>query len=124
MLLRVRYDRPSYAADADITFRSTEPAKITAGTYAPLMLFVWLTRGYAVAGKLVDVYGLDERLADSLADRPLIPNRDGTKWFPVPIEEVVAARALLRQGDRNEWAPAVLGGTMRAKWLLDNWRSK
>jgi hypothetical protein len=120
--LRVRYDRPAYASDSDITFRTTEPPKIAAGTYAPLVLFVWTKGGFAVAGKLVDVYRLFHSVTEPLEERTSYPNHgDNTRWFPVPIEELVATKSLLRQGDRDDWAAAVLGGNERTKWLIRNW---
>ena len=54
--IRVRRDRPAYAADEDIAFRKTEPAMIAAGTYAPLAFFLWMKDGFVEAGKIVDVY--------------------------------------------------------------------
>ena len=39
--IRVRRDRPHYAADEDIAFRTTEPAMIAAVTYSPLAFFLW-----------------------------------------------------------------------------------
>jgi hypothetical protein len=120
--LRVRYDRPAYASDIDITFRSTEPAKMAAGTYAPLMLYVWLVGGFAKAGKLVDVYRLYHNADPPLEGRDLCPNGDRTFWFPVAIEELHHTRSLLRQGDRDDWAAAVLGGNERLKHIIKNWR--
>lgn len=116
--LRVRYDRPAYASDCDVTFRTTEPSKMAANTYAPLVLFVWLVGGFAKAGKLVDVYRLYHNADPALEDRESFPNPDGTRWFPVPIEELHAHRALLRQGDRDDWAAACLGGNERVKRIL------
>lgn len=118
--IRVRFDRPHYAADTDVTFRVTEPAMIAADTYAPLMLFVWLRQGWAVAGKLVDVYCMADRIRPPLTARPVIPNGDGGPGFhAVEIAELVKASALLRQGDRDSWAAAVIRGNERTTRLVE-----
>lgn len=119
--IRCRFDRPPTAPDDDVTFRTTEPAMIEAGTYAPLMLFVWFRNGRAVAGKLVDVYGMAVRLDPPLADRDPMPDPRGENagFVVVTIAELVDAKALLRQGDARSWAPAVLGGDVRTRRILD-----
>jgi hypothetical protein len=120
--IRVRYDRPAYAADIDVTFRTTEPAKMAAGTYAPLILFTWITAGFAVAGKLIDVYRLYHSADPALGDREQHPNGDGTFWFAVPCDELHATRALLRHGDRDDWAASTLGQNERTKRIIRDWR--
>lgn len=117
--IRVRFNRPYFAADSDVSYRTTEPAMILADTYAPLHLFVWVRDGWAVAGKLVDVYRMADRIHPALADRPVIPNGDGTGFHVVEIAELVKVGALLRQGDRDEWAAAVIGGNERTQRLVD-----
>lgn len=112
--IRVRNDRPAYAPDEDVTFRTSEPAMIVAGTYAPLMLFLWFWHGRARAGKLIDIYTLAEGIDLLRAARERRQaNTDGTAWFPVRVSELYELGALLRQGDEREWAPVRLGGTQR-----------
>jgi hypothetical protein len=119
--IRLRKNRPAYAADRDVTFRDTEWRPIQQGTYAPLMLFIWLTKGFAVAGKLIDIYRMDEEITPPLRERESTPNSgDETGWVAVEIVELVRARALLRQGDRNEWAAAALGGNERTRRIIDH----
>ena len=115
--VRVRPNRPPYAPNIDVTYRITEPAKIAAGTYAPLLLFVWINDGIATHGKLVDVYGWYNRTRD--IQRAVQSNGDGTAWFPVKIEELYATRGLLRQGDRREWAPAWYGANEQTQRIID-----
>jgi hypothetical protein len=119
--VRTRKDRPPFAPDKDITFRTTEPHMIAQATYAPLMLFVWMEKGYAIAGKLVDVYHMAMRISPPLAERPIINNGDGTGFVTVSIGELHDAQALLRQGDRRSWATAVLGGQKRLERILSTW---
>jgi hypothetical protein len=94
---------------------------MAAGTYAPLILFVWLTDGFAKAGKLVDVYRLYHNAEPPLEERERNDNHDGTSWLPVGIDELHNTRSLLRQGDRDDWAAAALGGNQRTKRIIDNW---
>jgi hypothetical protein len=119
LALRVRFDRPIYAADSDVTFRATEPAKMAAGTYAPLILFVWVNRGFAKAGKLVDVYRLHLRADPPLDVRATEANGDGTSWLAVGIEELFATGALLRHGDRDGWAASCVGGNDRTRRIIE-----
>jgi hypothetical protein len=116
--VRCRFDRPAYAPDVDVTFRSTEPPMIEARTYAPLMLFLWFRNGHYVAGKLIDVYRMAERADPPLDARPKRPNSDGTRWLAVGVGELHDARALLRQGDRDGWATACLGGAERLNRIV------
>jgi hypothetical protein len=122
--LRVRYDRPAYAADIDVTFRTTEPRKMEQHTYAPLILFIWIKDGFAKAGKLVDVYRLYHSIEPPLEDREPHDNHDGTFWIAVMIEELVATRSLLGQGGRDKWAPAALAGDERTKRIIKNWSKR
>jgi len=119
--VRTRMNRPIYAADVDVTFRSTEPAMMKAVTYAPLALFLWFRAGWAEAGKLVDVYRMYEHLTPPLAERERRPNRDGTSYMLVRIGELHDAQALLRQGGRDNWAAAHLGGDIATQRILDRW---
>jgi hypothetical protein len=116
---RSRFNRPIWAADSDVTLRTTEPRMIAKGTYAPLAIFIWFRDGYAKAGKLVDVYRMAERAEPPLHERESIPNGDGTRFIVVTIPELVAAGALLRQGDHHEWAAACLGGNERTRRIID-----
>ena len=119
--VRVRYNRPPYAPDVDVTYRITEPAKIAAGTYAPLLLFAWINDGVAAHGKLVDVYRWYNATRD--ANRVTTSNGDRTAWFPVPIEELYATRALLRQGNRREWGEAWYGATDRVADIVATYKA-
>jgi hypothetical protein len=117
--VRVRKDRPYGSADKDITFRTTEQKMIREHTYAPLALFVWLQKGYAVAGKLIDVYRMADHIDPPLNDRAPIPNFDGvTAFVCVEIYELVKAGALLRQGDRDSWATARADGLKDLERIL------
>jgi hypothetical protein len=117
--VRSRFNRPIWAADSDVTLRTTEPPMIARGTYAPMMLFTWFRDGYAKAGKLVDVYRMAERVDPPLHERQAIPNGDGTGFIVVTIPELVSAGALLRQGDHHEWAAACLGANERTRRIID-----
>lgn len=117
--IRVRKNRPIQAADIDITFRSTEPRMMAAGTYAPLALFIWMRDGWAEAGKLIDVYRMYEQISPPLAQRERIPNGDGTGFICVRIGELHDAGALLRQGGRDTWAAAHLGGDVATQRILE-----
>jgi Zn-dependent peptidase ImmA (M78 family) len=106
--IRVRHNRPAYAADSDIAFRTTEPAMIAARTYAPIAFFLWMVNGYVEAGKIVDVYRMAAGIDPPLAERePVGPDRS---FHIVTIAELHACGALLMQGGRDKWAPARLGG--------------
>jgi hypothetical protein len=120
--VRARFNRPAYAADSDITFRTTEPAMITAHTYAPLALFVWFVGHVIVAAKLIDVYGMAARLTPTLADRPRISNGDGTGFLVVEMGELHAVSAVLRLNDGQVWATATLGGEMRMNRIVSQWK--
>jgi len=116
--LRARFNRPAFAADSDVTFRVTEPAMMLAGTYAPLALFVWFHAHHIVAGRLIDIYRLFN-LQPWIEDRPLIPNKDGSRpFYQVTIGELHNIGALLRIYDGNVWATATLGGEARLNTIL------
>ena len=116
----MRWDRPEYAPDDDITFRTTEPSMIARRTYAPLMAFGWLRSGRFVAGKLVDVYGMDQAIDPPLVSRGRTPNTDGrTAFITVSVEELFASRSLLRVGDRAGWANALSDSDRRLQAILD-----
>jgi hypothetical protein len=118
--IRTRHNRPAWASDSDITFRDTEPAMIAAGTYAPLLLFCWLRGGFGVAGKLIDIYRMAERVDPPLHARLVRRNFNGNHGFlTVTIAELHTAGALLRQGDRDSWATATLGGQQRLERILN-----
>jgi hypothetical protein len=120
--VRVRFDRPANAADIDVTLRETEPRMIEAGTYAPLWLTVWLVKGFAVAGRLVDVYRLAERADPPLLEREAVANRDGGHGFiPIPMAELHSYGALLRVGDREHWVAHPLGGNDRTRRIVEQW---
>lgn len=108
--IRCRFDRPAYAADMDISLRETEPSMIRRGTYAPLFLVVWLRKGYAVAGKLIDVYRMADGVNPPLEHREVHPNRTPPGYILVDVSELHDTRSLLRLGDRDGWAAARLGG--------------
>src|SRR5262245_29475088 len=91
--IRARFDRPEYAADSDVTFRTTEPRMIAAGTYAKMALFVWFRGNHIVAAKLIDVYAMAEHIDPPLAKRPMTPNGDGTGFHSVTIAELLQASA-------------------------------
>jgi len=117
--IRVRLNRPIWAADTDITFRTTEPRMMGAGTYAPLALFIWMREGWAEAGKLIDVYRMYEHIVPPLLLRERVSNGDGTGFICVRIGELHDAGALLRQGGRDDWAPAHLGGDVATNRILE-----
>lgn len=117
--LRCRFNRPAYAADSDVTFRTTEWRMIAADTYAPLMLFLWLRAGHVVAGRLVDVYRMADRITPTLKERPPTSNGDGTSFVVVTIAELQAAGALLRMGDDDHWIAGCLGGNVRTLRIIE-----
>jgi hypothetical protein len=95
---------------------------MAAGTYAPLVLFVWTVGGFAKAGKLIDTYRLYHSAEPPLEERESKPNvDDNTSWFPVGIDELHRTQALLRQGDRDDWAAAARGGNERTKRIIAKW---
>jgi len=122
--IRIRRNRPGYAPFRDITFRDTEPARIAAGTYAPLELVLWFERGLAIAGKLIDVYPLAERADPPLHARPVRRNRDGTGFLIVEDYELVRAHALLFQGDRDGFSPADLHSRQRIDTVIAAWADR
>lgn len=118
LALRVRFNRPAWAADADITFRTTEPRMIADQTYADLAVFAWFTGHQCVAAKLIDVYRMAERLEPPLTERPPFQNRDGTRFVFVEIAELHQTHSLLRLYDGHVWATAMLGGEVRLNQIL------
>jgi len=116
--VRARLDRPDYAPDEDVTFRTTEPDMISARTYAPLMLFCWLRNGVAIHGKLVDIYKMDALLDPPLWKRHTTGNGDGTAFMAVRIEELFAAEALLRLGSPRGFADAWHGAARRLRDIM------
>lgn len=119
--IRVRHDRPAYAADEDVAFRTTEPAMIAAGTYAPLAFFLWMVNGYVEAGKLIDVYRMAEGIDPPLGSREPKAGPDG-QFYVVRIEELYACGALLMVGGREKWAAARLGGERDLMRMLERSR--
>jgi hypothetical protein len=120
--VRCRFNRPAMAADIDVSFRSTEPKMMAERTYAPLMMFLWFRKGYAEAGKLVDVYAMYARSQPPLEERPLTSNGDGTSFCTVTISELFDAQALLRHGGRDGWATSRLGGMQRVERIMAQWQ--
>lgn len=116
--IRVRHNRPAYAADEDVAFRTTEPAMIADGTYAPLAFFLWMVDGYVQAGKLIDVYRMAEKIDPPLPAREPKAGPDGGQFYLVTIDELHKCRALLMQGGRDKWAAARLGGERDVLRLL------
>ena len=115
--VRCRFNRPIWAADRDITLRTTEPAMIAAETYAPLILFLWFRDGYAKAGKLVDTYRMGGALD---LQRSSTPNGDGSSFIVVTIGELVETGSLLRQGDDHGGAAASNpGGNVRTLRIVN-----
>jgi hypothetical protein len=119
--IRSRFNRPAYAADRDVTLRTTEPGMMARGTYAPLMLFLWFQGRHVAAGKLVDVYRMHQRVSPPLHERPSFPNGDGTRWLAVDVPELHETGALLRLGDGNAWTAARLGGNRDTQRIIDSW---
>src|SRR4030095_12080388 len=122
--VRVRRNRPPYAADIDVTFRTTEPAMMAAETYAPLAVFMWFVDGHVAAAKVVDVYRMFKHLDPPLATRFAQENGDGTGFHVVTIVELVAVRAMLRQYDGQVWNTPILGGEMQLNRILDRYMKK
>lgn len=116
--VRARFDRPHNAQNKDITFRATEPAMITAGTYAPLMLFVWFWNGDAKAAHLIDPYAIHNRLKiDSYELHDCGPRG---RFYAVPMTDVYEVDAWLRTGGPDGWHTISTGGLARAQRLLIN----
>ena len=118
--VRARFNRPAFAADSDVTFRTTEPAMISARRYAPLALFVWFVDHTIVAGKLIDVYWMEQRLAPPLAQHPICGNGDGTAFHIVTVPELQAIHAVLKIFDGCHWATETLQGQMRLQRILES----
>jgi hypothetical protein len=93
---------------------------IAAHTYAPLMLFLWLRYDRVIAGRLVDVYQMAERIAPSFGERERTPNGDGTSFVVVTIAELHSTNALLRMGDEDHWVAACLGGNERTLRIIES----
>jgi len=122
--IRMRYDRPQFAIDDDVSFRTTEPRMIAERTYAPLMAFGWLRRGRFVAGKLIDIYTMAAGIDPPLASRDVTVNNDGRSGFrTVSIEELFIAKALLRVGDRSGWANALSDSDERLQRVMAKYGS-
>lgn len=120
--VRCRFDRPHNAQDKDVTFRSTEPAMIRAGTYAPLELFAWFKQHRLIAGRVVDVYRMATHINPPLGERPVISNGDGTGFIVVTMGALHDADALLRIGDpQGGWATACIGGMRRIEHIFATW---
>jgi hypothetical protein len=119
--LRWRPDRPANAANVDITLRSTEPAKIAAHTYAPILIVLWTRNRLTVATRGIDVYRMADRVSPPLATRECQPNGDGTSFLTVGIMELLACEAILRWGDRNAWVTVPLDGLARIEQILADW---
>lgn len=125
--VRLRRDRPGGAEDEDVTFRTTELPMIQRGTYAPLVLFVWVANGRAIAGKLVDPYALNGSKAiwplqnERARPRRSQRNPDGSTswWFAVSIAECWTAKALLRMGNRSAFVPAICHGDDFTQAIVD-----
>ena len=115
----MQVDRPYNAQDKDVTFRSTEPAMIAAGTYAPLELFAWFQKHRLIAGRIVDIYQMARRVRPPLSERHVTGNGDGTGFIVVRMGELVDANALLRTGDpQSGWerrAPAACAALSTSK---------
>ena len=122
--VRCRFDRPYNAQDKDVTFRSTEPAMIAAGTYAPLELFAWFQKHRLIAGCIVDIYQMARRVRPPLSERHVTGNGDGTGFIVVRMGELVDADALLRTGDpQSGWGTACTGGMRRIEHILKTWKA-
>lgn len=119
--VRHRPDRPAFAARIDITLRDTEPAKIAAGTYAPIAIFVWTRQGLGVAGRGIDVYRMHEQVTPPLKERIITPNGDGSGFLTVGMDELDRIDAILRIGDRDTWVSVPLDADRRIKHIVDNW---
>ena len=120
--VRARFNRPAYAADSDITFRTTEPRMMAAHQYAPLALFCWFKDDHIVAAKLIDIYRMVDALAPGVAARPPTRNADGTGFHVVEMIELIAIGAVLRFFDGHHWATQMLGGEMRMYRIIKHWK--
>jgi hypothetical protein len=124
MQIRCRFDRPKFASDIDVTFRDTEPAMMTAHTYAPLALFAWF-RGHRIhAAKLIDVYRMADAVSPSIADRSRWePNVHGGPGFcKVRIGELHDVGAVLRASDGAAWITECFDGDDRVRAIVCPWR--
>jgi hypothetical protein len=121
--VRCRFDRPHMASQTDITWRTTEPAKIKAGTYAPIAFFFWFQQYTLVAGRGIDVYRMQSHIDWTLYTA--INNGDGTAFLPVTIPELRAWRALLRSCDREHWITEAeaMDADRRILSILKDWES-
>jgi len=119
--VRCRFDRPIYASRTDVTWRSTEPRKMRAGTYAPLALFFWFQKEILVTGRGLDVYRMQARI--DWTPRAVHPNGDGTGWIEVTIPELREWGALLRSCDRDHWITEAeaIDADRRIATILAHW---
>lgn len=109
--IRCRFDQPIYSADKDVTWRSTEPAMIAAGTYAPLALFLWFRDDYAEAGRLIDPYRMAAEIDPPLDDPSRFHDHGSRgRFYTVEIWELVKCKAALMNGGRDRWAPTRANG--------------
>lgn len=122
--IRSRFNRPAYAADIDITFRVTEAPMMDAAKYAPLAAFFWFQDHHIVAGRLVDIYRMRDRITPPLISRVPCRNGDGTAFHVVTMAELHEAGALLKIYDGNVWATATLGGDARLYRILNQRREQ
>jgi hypothetical protein len=122
--LRWRRDRPANASMIDITLRSTEPAKIAAGTYAPILIVIWTVENMTVATRGIDVYRMASHVQPPLAARSCQDNGDGTSFLTVGILELYACDAILRHGDRNAWVTVPLDGMARIERIMTEWAER
>lgn len=122
LAVRARFNRPAWAADIDVTFRTTEPRMIRNRTYAPIAFFAWFLDQRIVAAKIIDIYRMAETIAPSLEERLSVANDDGTAFLCVEIAELHKAKALLRLYDGNHWTTQVLGGELRLQRIIRTYR--
>lgn len=117
--IRVRHDRPPYADDEDVAFRTTEPAMIDAGTYAALAFFLWMVNGYVEAGKLIDVYRMAERIDPPLRAREPKAGPDGQARATLPAVFEMACEEPKQVALAAETSRCPLAGRARAR-VFDN----
>jgi hypothetical protein len=125
--VRCRFNRPIDAPTVDIAFRQAEPRMIDAGTYAPLLLYVWLVgqRSYWTIryGRLVDIYRMNAAIDPRLKDRPFHLR---TNMRVVRIAELQDAGAELYVcGESGRpWVPAGPAGDDDLRLILDKCQTR